>query len=451
MYPFYGIACAKGDCRKHNMAKVSVSDKALREAQEQFRSLLEKKTREAEWQSFFTAKPFVLSRSLPLKILPCDIMPKGRPGKSEPDFVICPGSTTSHPLYGLIELKTPYARLITSPRRALFDLTRNASTGIRQLQDYQRSFDRYVPHPTCMALATASYLFLIMGRSSELQRFKHEATFKDQLTGLLSGVQLITFDALLDMYERELPRQLIVAVEMPDEADLDNELRQLDVRHIPVCRYRNRIYRSVVQLRKSIELFGNLVDEPSGLIDDLRESGAEPFGSIESITTEVGPSTSSLVYSAEAITRWPFEHPSESLFSDGSYGVCYGADSSQLALDASLELAGVYMGASRVALTDEREIVQERAIYEFSVDANLHDLTNLRSLNDFVPEPWRARLHAVGKELLLRGSRGILYAPKNKKGRAVALFSPQDLTHGRLVKVVSTYWHQGILRRIEDG
>jgi len=52
----------------------------LREARERFGSLLaQPNAKEAVWQRFFAECPYVLSAGLPVKLMPDDVIPLGRP------------------------------------------------------------------------------------------------------------------------------------------------------------------------------------------------------------------------------------------------------------------------------------------------------------------------------------------------------------------------------------
>jgi hypothetical protein len=54
----------------------------LHRTREEFRGMLERRTKELKWQNFFSDNPYVLSMSLPLRLKPQDIIPMGRPGFS---------------------------------------------------------------------------------------------------------------------------------------------------------------------------------------------------------------------------------------------------------------------------------------------------------------------------------------------------------------------------------
>lgn len=61
-----------------------IDPKQLREARDQFRALLEKDSKEREFQNFFIQHPYIITPSLPLRLEPRDLVPLGRPGKTEP-------------------------------------------------------------------------------------------------------------------------------------------------------------------------------------------------------------------------------------------------------------------------------------------------------------------------------------------------------------------------------
>ena len=185
----------------------------LRNARAEFRDLLSRSTRESIWQSFFSANPWVLARSLPLRLLPCDIWPLGRPGLSEPDFLIYPGSQRSFPTHGLIEIKTPASRITTVVRRNVLSLTRDAAGAIRQLQTYDRNYDVFSPVKRCISFSSASHLFVIMGTGREIGHLYGLPELFTQLNQLIPGnVRFLGFDELLRLYEKGVPMQSFMLV-----------------------------------------------------------------------------------------------------------------------------------------------------------------------------------------------------------------------------------------------
>jgi hypothetical protein len=176
----------------------------LRDAQDLFDALLRTETSEAQWQTFFAKNPFTLSRSLPLKLAPCDILPLGRPGRSEPDFVLFPGSPNSLPIHGLVELKTNYARILSNPRRKILKLSESASTAVAQVRSYDQKYDEFSPVPRALSLSGRSHLFVIIGMRHELEKLGG-ALGSELSPKLLEDVRLLTFDELAENFNRTLP------------------------------------------------------------------------------------------------------------------------------------------------------------------------------------------------------------------------------------------------------
>jgi hypothetical protein len=88
----------------------------LQEARDRFHAMLLQKTQTRDWQRFFSNYPCVLSRALPLRVEPSDIIPLGRPGRTEPDFIFYPQETARSPLSGMFELKRPDSSIVTVTR-----------------------------------------------------------------------------------------------------------------------------------------------------------------------------------------------------------------------------------------------------------------------------------------------------------------------------------------------
>lgn len=181
-----------------------VSPTALRRARDEFVHLLQRRTPEREWQALFAANPHVLSIGLPLQLLPSDIVPMGRLGRSEPDFLIHPGSQLSRRIHGIVELKTNYARITTHGRKLELVLSREAAIAERQLRTYDALYDSFAPTQRLLALDTLSHLFVIMGSSDELMNLSEE--LRPQLKEILpSGIRFLTFTELLRSYSTEVP------------------------------------------------------------------------------------------------------------------------------------------------------------------------------------------------------------------------------------------------------
>ena len=182
-----------------------ISAAALRRARDEFAHLLQQRTPERRWQTFFSDNPHVLSTGLPLQLLPCDILPLGRPGRTEPDFLIHPGSLQSRRIHGIVELKTRHARVTTRGRKPELVLSREAAIAERQLRTYDRLYDSFAPEQRLLALETLSHLFVIMGSSDELVTLEDQ--LRPQLREILPpGIRFLTFDELFRSYSAEVPK-----------------------------------------------------------------------------------------------------------------------------------------------------------------------------------------------------------------------------------------------------
>jgi|GEM_PF-1664072 len=179
---------------------------------ERFDSLLRGSSKEADFQRLFRECPYILSRSLPLRIEPSEIVPLGRPGKSEPDFAIFPNKPPVSD-YGIIELKRPDSRILTTPRKGVLTLTRDAQTAISQSEVYGRSLDPEPADSHLLMLGNRQFIFVIMGLSEELAETLGSDIYRDQVAGLLPpNCQLIPYDTLFQSFQASVPPQLMVLV-----------------------------------------------------------------------------------------------------------------------------------------------------------------------------------------------------------------------------------------------
>jgi formylglycine-generating enzyme required for sulfatase activity len=191
-------------------------ERALRSARDLFRALLDRRTREAEWQTFFAENPFVFSRSLPLRLDPRDVRPLARPGKTEPDFVFYPQDIRPLPYYGIIELKRPDTTIFTTPRTNVALFTRDAESAIWQADSYARNPGGLVPieRPDKMLfLGNNAHIFVIMGTSQELTAKLSLEIYHELIARRLPrNLQILPFDTLLKMFEATLAPRLLFLV-----------------------------------------------------------------------------------------------------------------------------------------------------------------------------------------------------------------------------------------------
>lgn len=197
----------------------TVSD--LLAARDLFRDLLSRYTTEREWQRFFTDHPYVLSLSLPVRLEPADLVPLGRPGRAEPDFVFYPCHIRPIPYYGIIELKRPDSSIVSAPRSNTVILTRDAETAIQQANTYARDATSFVPidvRERPLFLGNNAYLFVIMGMSEELATKLGHDLYRETIERRLpENLQLLPYDSLLHRFESHIPLKLYFLVTSTSE------------------------------------------------------------------------------------------------------------------------------------------------------------------------------------------------------------------------------------------
>lgn len=218
------------------------NEKILRTARKEFERLLTQQTNEPEWQEFFTIHPYVFSLSLPLRLEPHDIIPLARPGKSEPDFIFYPRKLTPPPFYGVIEIKRPDSKIVTISRSNIAILSRDAETAIEQAEFYSGTVrDAIMKRDKILFLGNESYIFVIMGLTSELES-KLDNSFLQNIIQrkLPHNLQILPYDYLLKRFEQEIPPKLHVLVSAHDDKDKEltdskkNLLKSIDEIEISV-------------------------------------------------------------------------------------------------------------------------------------------------------------------------------------------------------------------------
>jgi hypothetical protein len=158
--------------------------------------------------------------SLPLRLEPADLVPLGRPGRTEPDFVFYPKNTGPVPYYGVIELKKPTTALVTVTRKNAAILSRDAETAIQQISSYAADIAKYAPTVLSGApvfLGNRAHMFVIMGLSRDISQKLSTDIYRDMVAKRLPGnLQLLPYDTLLQLFESQLPPRCYFL--MPDIA-----------------------------------------------------------------------------------------------------------------------------------------------------------------------------------------------------------------------------------------
>ena len=133
----------------------------------------------------------------------------------------------------------------------------------------------------------------------------------------------------------------------------------------------------------------------------------------------------------------PFCHvnPSGSRFSDGSYGVYYGASRLETALAEVAYHAGLFF-----ARTDEPASREDYRVLKGAVDARLHDLRgdgwdHTRDPDDYRPP------RALGRTLRDAGSDGIAFmSVRHAGGHCIGAFWPNVVTLPDQNKHIAFHW-----------
>lgn len=182
---------------------------ALRRARDKFADLLGNKTKEAEWQQLFCECPFILSEALPLRLEPRDIVPLGRPGRSEADFIFYPRQRPFLDAYGVIELKRSDTSMLRLPRKNVLALASDAQIAVAQGKIYAQQLhgELITRIDQVVIVGNRRHIFIILGMSSEVAQKVKTDMLRKQFERLLPmGINLIPYDTLLRLFEaRVLP------------------------------------------------------------------------------------------------------------------------------------------------------------------------------------------------------------------------------------------------------
>jgi hypothetical protein len=186
----------------------------LNEALRRFGDLLGKDSSEADFQQLFTDCPYIFSRTLPLHFEASDVVPLGRPGKAEPDFVVFPSERRPLGNYGIIELKRPDSKLfVRPPRVGTLELAEDVRTAVSQSRLYE---ERLLPGQLAYSseqvvmLGTRSEIFIVAGLSPELAAALSSEIYRAQLNEKLpANCKLFPYDTLFDSFHASVPPRLL--------------------------------------------------------------------------------------------------------------------------------------------------------------------------------------------------------------------------------------------------
>jgi hypothetical protein len=192
-------------------------------------------------------------------------------------------------------------------------------------------------------------------------------------------------------------------------------------------------HRNIVSLRKSADLFADLVDDPAhAIILSNHEMATKLVSEPQPIIAR--PFEDADVYDpiAHAIA-WPFEHPAASRYSAGRFGVWYGAASIETAVHETVHHFRKNTLASEVARSSTKPIVQERRVHLVHCDAALVDLRPIvRNDKRLVDPDDYTYCQSLGAEFRSAFQPGVITkSARHRMGEVIAVFVREALKHPR--------------------
>jgi len=194
-------------------------------------------------------------------------------------------------------------------------------------------------------------------------------------------------------------------------------------------------HRNIVSLRQSVDLYVDLVDDPRD-VDVLIRHEMETKPAHAEPVIVARPFEEAQIYDPiAAAVEWPFEHPCRSRYSNGAYGVWYGAASIETSVRETVYHFRKNTLASQAARQTTRPIVQERRVHLVRCNALLVDLrARTRKEPRLVHPDDYSTCQSLGAELRKAGMPGVLtYSARHAKSEIVAVFTPMVLVEPRTV------------------
>lgn len=190
----------------------------------------------------------------------------------------------------------------------------------------------------------------------------------------------------------------------------------------------DRFMRNIKSLRESVDLFDDLTDDPDESVaaHALRDS-VHPMA-------YTSPPAIHRPFDLADYTRaidYPFKNWTESRYSDGTYGVWYGADTLETSISETVYhwarwLEGLSYSEDFAKPGDP--VVGERKVYAVHCDALLLDLRPKVTTHPGLVDPESYRFtQPVGARLQYEGHPGLLTRSARCEGDVSAIFRPAVL------------------------
>lgn len=189
------------------------------------------------------------------------------------------------------------------------------------------------------------------------------------------------------------------------------------------------VYRNIVSLRISENLFDDLTDDPAEwALAQQVEHQTKPPPYVSHVPVIDRPFEDGAWFNA---IEWPFKHWQSSRFSDGSFGVWYGADA--IETTAYESAYHWYHGLLSDAGFQHEPVAAERKVYLVRCDAAMLDFRKPTPEHTALLHPSDYSLpQAVGARIHREGHPGLLFrSVRRPQGENVAVFNPGVLSKPR--------------------
>lgn len=191
-----------------------------------------------------------------------------------------------------------------------------------------------------------------------------------------------------------------------------------------LCDFRQDVFRNIVSLRESIDLFDDINDGD----DQLSSVACEAEMAVKA---DMPPGIISRGYHYNAAIGYPFETQPfmQTRYSDGRYGVWYGSSTFETTI---FESAYHMMQRIRAIEGVSEVVVRERAVYKVSCHALLLDLSSKAGDFPQLLDNDYTFTHQIGSRVHKEGHPGLLAPSARHQGQTnVVAFKKDILSNAR--------------------
>ena len=197
---------------------------------------------------------------------------------------------------------------------------------------------------------------------------------------------------------------------------------------LPLQTVNGDVLRNIKSIRRTQELFDDLSSDPRDWeVAKQVELAAKPQVYTDQPVLR-RPFERARYFNA---IRFPFENWARSRYSDGNWGVWYGAGELKVTVHETVHHWLRFLRAAGMA-GHERDIVGDRRVYKVRCDAALLDLrTRVHSFPALVDKDDYAYTQDVGRRIHREGHPGLVSCSARTQGDVYAVFREQVLSDPR--------------------